>query len=227
MSGRCAAPRRTSRPASAPRWPARCWSGCSAAGVMLRHRRQPAAAAGGRQAQLDLDSINFVSNDRLLGSHGAHRRDAGAGGGGGAGQHRGPPARRSRSACCSWRCFAAAGDLPGRPPAGLPAGRDPDDPAARRSARPAARAGMTRPRLLRALARRHHHHGADGGGRHRAEARRGGARRLGARPCRRSRRSRRDSPFRLPSPSLTPGQSGRGRAARSRPPSPRAATAPW
>ena len=76
------------------------------------------------QSQVDLDNINFVTNDRLLEIMQAHHGDARAGRGGGAHQHRIAPARaQDRAPDHGGR--RAALDLPGQPPAELPARRDP------------------------------------------------------------------------------------------------------
>ena len=70
------------------------------------------------QAQVDLDSINFVSNDRLQSALAQDHGIAGAGGGSGARQHGGA------SACAEDRAahhggYRDAGDFPGRTTPGL------------------------------------------------------------------------------------------------------------
>ena len=81
------------------------------------------------QAQVDLDNINFVSNDRLQTVLARTTRHAGAGRGGGARQHGSAPARvEDRAADHGRRCDAR--DHPGEPAAELRSGRDPERSAA-------------------------------------------------------------------------------------------------
>ena len=75
------------------------------------------------QAQVDLDSINFVSNDRLAGDARQDHGQSGAGRGSGAGQH------GVASACAEDRTADHGGrrtacDFPGRLSAEFPAGRN-------------------------------------------------------------------------------------------------------
>ncbi len=83
------------------------------------------------QAQVDLDSINFVSNDRLQTVLARHHRDAGASGGGGARQHRGAAACAEDRAADHGRPGDAC-DHPRQPTAQLSPGEIPADPPPRR-----------------------------------------------------------------------------------------------
>ena len=93
------------------------------------------------QAQVDLDNINFVTNDRLLEIMQAHDGDARAGRGGGAHQHR-IAAARAQDRAPDHGGRGTGRDLPGQPPAGLQARRDPARPL--RDAREGAGFGADR-----------------------------------------------------------------------------------